>query len=264
MINWNFLLQIIFYYLLLTLFIYFISDFAIFPSPTVSYQNNIIPHSIEITTQDGKKISAVYLENKQAFYTILYSHGNAEDLSLLLPFFETFRSQGFSIFAYDYHGYGKSEGRPSEKNTYLDINAAFNYLTQNLKISPDRIILYGRSLGTGPTVELASKTHPAGIILESPMVSAFRVVTILPLFPIDKYENTQKISKISSPILFIHGTADTTIPIWHGKKLYDLAREPKFFYSVENANHNDLVEIAGEQYWKTIIEFSNSLYIKNN
>lgn len=263
-INWNFLLQLIFYYFLLNVVIYFVSDFAMFPVPASSYQDKQLPHQIKITTSDGKTISAIYLKNEQASYTILYSHGNAEDLGSILPFLEILHSKGFSIFAYDYHGYGTSEGRATEKNTYLDIQSAYYYLTQILKIPPEKIILFGRSVGTGPTIELASKVQTAGVILESPMLTAYRVITVFPLFLLDKYENNRKIGKISVPILFIHGTADKVIPYWHGEKLYKLVTTPKkYFYGVQNANHNDIETVAGDKYWQTIMNFADSLNGRN-
>lgn len=259
--KWNVLTNIIIYYGLLTLVLYFVSDFIMFPSPKASYQDNALnfPPVIKLNTQDGKKISAIYLKNPKAKQTILFSHGNGEDLGSILFLLEVLQRIGFSVFAYDYHGYGSSEGSPSEHTTYLDIKAAYVYLTQTLAIPPQDIILYGRSIGTGPTLELAQQAAVGGIILESPMVSTFRVITILPLFPIDKFRNNQKIAKVRAPILFIHGTEDKTIPIWHGKYLYNLANSPKRFYPVEGAGHNDVMAVGGDRYLQAILSFATSI-----
>lgn len=261
MFDWEFLrqvfLRIIIIYGLITVVVYFVADFAMYPVPSPSYRDD--KQILKLTTADGQKISAIYLENPQAQYTILFSHGNGEDIGYLMPFFQKYKEQGFSILAYDYHGYGTSEGRPSENNTYMDIAAAYDYLTKQLNTSPQNIILHGRSLGSGPTVELATLHPVAGIILESPFLSAFRVVTQIPLFPIDKYRNNQKITRIKAPILFIHGTQDEVIPFWQGKKLYELANEPKQFLAIENAKHNNITEVAGKVYWQAIIDFANSL-----
>lgn len=244
--------------------VYAISDFMMYPMPKASYQDqgtqgNHFPPIIKLKTLDGKKISAVYLENPKAQHTILFSHGNGEDLGSILVLLEKFRDIGFSVFAYDYHGYGTSEGRPNEYRTYLDIQAAYSYLTQTLHIPAKDIILYGRSIGTGPTIELARKAAVGGIILESPMVSTFRVMTVLPIFPVDKYRNNQKIADIKAPILFIHGTKDNIIPIWHGKYLYELAKAPKLFYPVEGAGHNNVMMAGGKQYLQAILSFASSL-----
>lgn len=259
--KWNVITNLLLYYAVLTLVVYAISDFMMFPIPKSSYQdqNAHFPAIIKLKTGDGKKISAIYLENPKAQKTILFSHGNGEDLGSILFLLEKFRDMGFSVFAYDYHGYGTSDGRPTEYRTYLDIQAAYSYLTQTLHILPKDIILYGRSIGTGPSIELARKAAIGGVILESAMVSTFRVMTVVPLFPVDKFRNNQKIAQIKAPILFIHGTADRVIPIWHGKQLYQLARAPKLFYEVVGADHNNVMLVGGQQYFQAILSFASSL-----
>jgi fermentation-respiration switch protein FrsA (DUF1100 family) len=248
-------------YALITLIVYLASDFLIFPSIKSSYNDNStqLPPIIKLSTSDGKIISSIFLDNPKAAYTILFSHGNGEDIGVVLPLLEKFKELGFSVFAYDYHGYGTSQGKPSEYTSYLAINAAYRYLTNTLKIPASHIILYGRSIGSGPTLELATQAPVAGIILEAPMVSAFRVMTIVPLFPIDKYRNNQKIQRIQAPILFIHGTQDKVIPLWHGKQLFDLAQSRKRFYAVEGAGHNNVMMVGGEQYFQAIRSFAQGL-----
>lgn len=241
------------YYLLITLSIYFLSDLSIFPHTASSYQDK--KDIIKLKLASNKSISALYLPKPNANYTVLFSHGNAEDLGIMRPYLNMYRDQGFSIFAYDYPGYGTSDGIPTEKKTYQAINAAYDYLVNDLKIPSHKIILHGRSLGTGPTLDLASRISPAAIILESPFLTAFRVVTVIPIFPIDKYRNNKKITMVDAPILFIHGEKDEVIPFWHTKKLFEIAHPPKYFYTVKNANHNDLVETAGKEYWRKIQDF---------
>lgn len=256
-LKWQLLLDLLIYYVIFVALVYFLSDYVIFPVPKPSYQDD--QTIIKLTTQDHKKISALYLKNPKAHFTLLMSHGNAEDLGVLTSYFDTFKQHGFSIFAYDYHGYGTSEGTPSEKNTYLDIEAAYQYLTESLKVPSNRIILFGRSLGSGPSLELALHHPVAGVILESAMITAFRVITYIPLIPIDKYSNIKKITRITAPILIIHGEKDSIIPFWHGKKLYEVANEPKMFYGVLKANHNDVIEEANLKYWTVISEFTQGI-----
>jgi abhydrolase domain-containing protein 17 len=256
--KWNILTQLLIYYSLATFIIYFVSDYFIFPIPQSSYLDKDL-HTIKLNTSDGNTISALYLKQPSAEYTVLFSHGNGEDLGDIFSYLRSYQQHGFSIFAYDYHGYGTSTGKPSESNTYLDIDTAYRYLTETLKIPTHQIILHGRSIGSGPTLELALHKQVRGIILESAMLSAFQVVTIIPLLPVDKFRNNMKITRIETPMLFIHGTKDQIIPFWHGKRLYEMAKVHKVFFSISNAGHNNLVETAGQSYWSQIQKFSQSL-----
>lgn len=259
MFLWKIIYQILLYYGVLCILVFFLSDYMMYPVPK-PYEDKELPVSIiKLTTKNLQKISAVHLPNPTAKYTLLISHGNAEDLWTIFPWLESFQAHGFSVFAYDYEGYGTSMGHPSEKNTYLDIDAAYDYLRNSLNIPNNRIILLGRSIGSGPTIDLARRVSVAGIILESAMLTAFRVITYWPIFPIDKYRNNAKISKITSPILFIHGTKDSVVPFWHGKALYKLAIGQKAFYPVDDADHNNISEVAGDQYWKVIQKFAAGL-----
>jgi len=254
-----------FTYGLLTSVAHLVSDHILFQPPTASLHNGQIEQEVlKIKTKEGKKISAIYLPNPKATYTLLISQGNDTNLDLIMSGLEIFQQQGYSIFAYDYQGYGFSEGTASERNTYSDIEAAYNYLIQVLNISPSKIIIHGRSLGTGPSVDLASRKPSAGIIIESGFLSAFRVYTGIPLFPLDKYTNYLKIKKIKVPVLIVHGTADQVIPLWHAKKLYQLANHPKKYHFVDGGLHNfhaHMSEIEKNKYFNTINEFIHSIKI---
>jgi abhydrolase domain-containing protein 17 len=230
------------------------SDNLIFQPHPSGYRDN--DEIIKLTTKDGVKISALFLKNPDAQYTILYSHGNGEDISDLIPLFKDISKSGFNLFAYDYHGYGTSNGKPTESNTYLDIDAAYEYLTTKLNISPKQIIAYGRSVGGGPTVDLASRKEVGGLIVESSFITAFRVLTRIPILPFDKFRNLQKISKVHCPVLIIHGKKDSVISFNHGQKLFDNANEPKQYLWIENADHNDLTLVAGDRYLKALKDFS--------
>lgn len=255
LIRW--LLYVFIAYIALATFVYFFAENHMFHPPPAGYQDN--HNIIKLTTQDGAAISAIYLPNKAATYTLLVSHGNAEDIGYMLPFLETLHDHGFAVFAYDYHGYGTSKGKPTEKSTYADVNAAYDYLTTQLHISPNHIIAYGRSIGAAVALDLAVHKPIAGLILESPFTTALRTVTQIPIFPFDQYNNLAKIEKITAPILVIHGTHDSIVPFWHGKKLYDHARTTKYFLTIENANHNNMATQGAENYWQAIVRFAKSL-----
>lgn len=245
--------SIVFVYLAIGIFGYFFADTLLFRPFPSSYQDR--QEIIKLKTVDNEQISAFFLPNPEATHVLLYSHGNAEDLGDLRPLLGYLQKLGFAIFAYDYHGYGTSKGRPSEQNTYRDIDAAYNYLTKTLKLSPDKIILYGRSVGAGPSTDLATRRPVAGLILESAFVSAFRVMTQIPLYPFDKFANLSKISSVHCPVLIIHGTNDGVIPFWHGQELFKQANQPKQFFAVEGADHNNIIEIAGEDYPEALNKF---------
>ena len=235
----------------------FFADRVIFQPPVASYRDD--PAVIKIETGHGEKISAKYYENPQAEYTILFSHGNAEDLGTIEPFIQSLRGSGFSVLAYDYQGYGTSSGYASEENAYADITAAFNYLLTEKRIKPNRIILHGRSLGGAIAADLASREKVGGLILESTFTSAFRVVTKYRMLPFDKFDSLGKIKQVGSPVLIIHGTNDRTVPFYHGEELFKAANEPKSSLWLEGAGHNDVFYREQKRYLSAIKEFASTL-----
>jgi fermentation-respiration switch protein FrsA (DUF1100 family) len=241
----------------LAIYAWFFSDRAIFLPHPSSYRDGT--EIIKLKSTGGNLISALYLPNPVAKFSLLVSHGNAEDLGDDRDWLEELRRGGFSVFAYDYQGYGTSQGKPSEHNVYDDELAAYEYLTANLNTAPDRIIILGRSVGSGPALHLAARRPVAALILQSPFVSAFRVVTRIPLLPFDKFPNNKEIRRVRVPVLIMHGEQDSIIAIWHGKKLYELAAQPKQFFAVPGADHNDLDIVAGQSYVAAIQSFAASL-----
>lgn len=243
-------------YVIIVVYVYFVaSDGMIFPSRRSGYPDG---HDIlKIQTADGGRISAVYLPNTNAVFTILHSHGNAEDLGDIRPILDMFHDEGFAVFAYDYRGYGTSEGKASTKNALRDAEAAYHYLVDTLHVPPDRIIVHGRSVGAALALHVAVREPVAGVILESPFVSAFQVLTVIRVSPLDKFRNIDVIGKIHRPILIIHGTDDLTIPCWHGQRLFEAANDPKYCLWVNRAAHDDVSWVAGSKYWDAIRDFAD-------
>jgi len=237
--------------------VYVIADRMIFLPPPSTYGRE--QATVTLTTADGVQISGLHLMHPSAEYTILFSHGNAEDLGLIVPWLTRLREWGFSVFAYDYRGYGTSQGRPSERGAYEDIDAAYAYLTGTAGMAPERIIAYGRSVGSGPSVDLASRRPVAGLILESAFTTAFRVLTRVPLLPFDEFRNIDKIGRISCPVLVMHGTDDDIVPIAHGRRLFEAAPEPKRSLWVTGAGHNDFIRVAGERQARAVVDFAASI-----
>jgi len=210
----------------------------------------------KLTTADGAKISAMHLLHKTPAdrYTILYSHGNGEDMGEIEPNLRMFESAGYNVLAYEYRGYGTSEGSPSERATYADIDAAYDFLIQT-GVPPERILLLGRSIGGGPAIDVAMRKPVAGLILEGAFTSAFRVATRWPIFPCDRYRNIEKLPSVHCPILFIHARQDRTVPFWHAEKNLQIANPPTQHLWVDNAGHNDVMFVAGTRYFDALAEF---------
>jgi fermentation-respiration switch protein FrsA (DUF1100 family) len=236
------------------LLVYLVADRLIFLPPPATYRDS--GRILKLSGPDGVPLSAVHLPNPAAEYTLLYSHGNAEDLGLIAPLLAQLRGWGFAVFAYDYRGYGTSGGTPSERHAYADIDAAYAYLTGTLGVPPRRIIAYGRSVGSAVAVDLAARRELAGLVVESGFTSAFRAVTRVPLLPFDKFRNVDKIRRVSCPVLVLHGTEDEVVPIAHGRRLFDVAPEPKRFLWVEGAGHNDFTLVAGARHERALREFA--------
>ena len=229
------------------------ADRILFQPPASRYVDD--KDIFKLKTSDGTLISATYLASPSAKCTILFSHGNAEDLRDVFGDLVSMKNHGFSVLAYDYHGYGTSGGKPSEDNCYRDIDAAYEYLTQTRKIPPDRILVMGRSVGGGPAVDLAARKPVAGLILESAFTSAFRVFWIGYAIPGDRFRNIDKIAKVTCPVLVVHGRNDSVVPFAHGQQLFAAAHEPKRCLWVDGGNHNDLPEVGGKRYDQALLDF---------
>jgi abhydrolase domain-containing protein 17 len=244
----------------IALYAYFFGDRQLFQPQPVTYRDT--PDIIKLAAPNSQTISALYLPAPAAQYTLLYSHGNAQDLGDIRPILEELRSLKLNVLAYDYRGYGTSQGQPSEANAYQDIQTAYRFLTEQKQIKGDRIILLGQSIGSGPSVFLATRQPIAGLILQSGFVSAFRVVVPFPLLPFDKFLNRDRLAQVHAPVLIVHGTQDRVIPFWHSQSLYAAANQPKTLLPIQGADHNDLNEIGGQKYLLKIQAFAQSLASK--
>lgn len=215
---------------------------------------------IELNAADGNRISAVHFKTEGPSKTLIYSHGNAEDIWDRAWMLSLFQKNGFSVLAYDYPGYGMSTGRPSERGVYAAAEAAYRYLTEEAGVSPEDIIIYGRSIGSGPSCYLA-QMHPSvgGLILECGFSSITRVVTRVRILPFEAFPNIRRIGDIHCPVLFIHGDNDEIVPFSHAQKMFERANEPKYRFWVQGGNHADLEGCAGEAYWESLKNFLQTL-----
>ena len=193
---------------------------------------------------------------------VLISHGNFGNVGYggRPQFYAWFRDLGVNLFAYDYRGFGASDGVPSEAGVYSDASAAYRYLTDSLHVPPSRIILFGHSLGTGVTIELARHVTAAGMIVEDAYTSvADRGQEAFPLLPIkliakSRFASIDKVGELRLPKLFLHARNDQTIPIAHGRKVFAAAAEPKEFVEL-NAGHADGYTADRARYYGAIDAF---------
>lgn len=228
----------------------------LFQPPPASYGRSEVSVTM-VPVGDDDSLAVQHLPNPRARHTLLFSHGNAEDLGHLQPLLRVLHGAGFAILAYDYRGYGRSTGSlPSEKRAIEDAEAVYRFATVDLGVSPDRLIVHGRSLGGGPTLEVASRHPVAGVVLESTFVSTYRVVTRLPVLPFDRFPNLARLRTLDTPVLVIHGGRDRVIRPSHGLSLFRAAPHPKRALWVEGAGHNDLAAVAGTRYVEVLQAFS--------
>lgn len=198
---------------------------------------------LKVKTKRGHEILAVYVKNPTAKLTILYSHGNAADLGQMYDLFgELSIHLKVNLLGYDYSGYGKSSGKPSEQNTYADIEAAYTCLKETYGVKEEDIILYGQSVGSGPTLDLASRLSKLrAVVLHSPILSGLRVMyPVKRSFWFDIFKNIDKIPLVQCPVLVVHGTADDVVDYSHGKQLWELCKEKYEPLWIQGGNHCDL------------------------
>ena len=219
------------------------------------------------TTEDGKTLHGWFFPGEKAQPVILHLHGNAGNISHRLDLAQMFVRKGLSVFLFDYRGFGKSEGRPDEKGLYQDGMAAYEYLVQKKAILPSNIVLHGHSIGAAVAIEVALKRSAKGVILESAFTSTKDMAKTMPIFfllsPLlpASYNNLEKAARLRTPKLVIHGDGDDIVPFSMGQKLFEGAAEPKFFYPVRNAGHNDVFTVGGERYLEVVAEFARNAKI---
>ncbi|XP_024018283.1 protein ABHD17B isoform X1 [Morus notabilis] len=198
---------------------------------------------MKLSTKRGNEIVAMYVKNPSASLTLVYSHGNAADLGQMYHIFtELSLHLGVNLMGYDYSGYGQSTGKPSEQDTYADIEAAYKCLEEKYGVKEEDTILYGQSVGSGPALELAVRLpHLRAVVLHSPILSGLRVMyPVKRTFWFDIYKNIDKIPLVNCPVLVIHGTEDEVVDFSHGKQLWELCKEKYEPLWLKGGNHCNL------------------------
>lgn len=243
--------------------------FIFFPERTVSRDpgdRGLDFEDVYFTASDEVRLNGWFVPGRSET-TLLWLHGNAGNISNRVDnIAEIHDALGVNVFIFDYRGYGRSEGTPSEKGTYLDAAAALEYLTSRGDVDPERLVLFGRSLGCAVAAELASQTGVQGVVLESPFTSiqamAKRVYPFLPgigSFVRTRYDTLSKMASIGAPVMVLHGDRDEIAPFDMGQEVFEAASSPKRFYRIEGAGHNDTYAVGGAPYYSALGEFLDSL-----
>ena len=216
-----------------------------------------------VKTADDHSVACRFLSNQSSRYLVIYSHGNAEDLGRIENLLNGFRRAGLNVLAYDYPGYGLSDGKPSEKTCYRSLEAVIRFANEELGFPKENIILYGRSLGAGPSIEMCCHDRYGGLIIEGAFASVYKVALGTDWLPLDRFRNLKKIATIDEPTLVIHGGKDEVVPFSHGKALFEALQSPKLYYWADGAGHNDLIAYLGDEYWAMITDFVRYLDVEN-
>jgi hypothetical protein len=218
--------------------------------------------SLYLQTSDNNSIPAKFF-NLGREYTILMSHGNAEDIVRVEEWVQKIfiNKVCVNVMLYEYTGYNDSSFKPSEKFVYSDCEAALWFLSNCLKIPLKKIVLYGRSLGSGPSCYLSEKYDIGGLILQTPLSSIYRVILEFKFtLPGDMFPNIDRMKNITCPLLIIHGTKDEIVPMQHSIEMFKACHSSnKLAYYVEGAGHNNIESVAGMPLFETMQNFIHSL-----
>ena len=217
---------------------------------------------IHFTTEDDVKLNGWFIPSPQGEFTLLWFHGNAGNISHRLQNIRLIHEKvKTNVFIIDYRGYGRSEGRVSEEGTYKDALAAYHYLRNQKNIPSKRIVIFGRSLGAAVAAHLAVRENALALILETPFASiremAKAVFPYLPIGPFlrTKYDVLADVKRVQQPVLVLHGDQDDIVPYVQGKKVFDATSEPKEFYTIRGANHNNTFVVGGDPYFAVLKSF---------
>ncbi|MFQ6034476.1 MAG: alpha/beta hydrolase [Sedimentisphaerales bacterium] len=211
-------------------------------------------------SSDGLLLSGWYIPAENSEFTVLFCHGNGGNIFHRLDSINIFQNLGLNCFIFDYRGYGNSEGKPSEEGTYLDAEAAYDWLIEKKKESADNIIIFGRSLGGSIAAQLASKVKARALAVEGTFTSYVDIGRkFYPYMPVRwfarfSYRTIDYIKDVHCPVMFVYSRNDEVVPFEFGLQLYEAANEPKEFIEIFGS-HNDGFLVSGEIYKKAWIKW---------
>ena len=215
---------------------------------------------ISFKTEDNLRLNGWFIPAENPRGTLLFCHGNAGNISHRLEIIEIFYKLSLNVFIFDYRGYGKSQGTPSEDGLYQDVQAAYQYLLSRRDVDKETIVIYGKSIGANVAIHLASKVDLVALIAESGFTSAYDMgKELFPYLHIKwiitiKYDAEDMIKNIAIPKLIIHSKDDEIMPFRFGEKLFEAAPQPKEFYAMQGT-HNEAVFMARQEYSSRLNSF---------
>jgi fermentation-respiration switch protein FrsA (DUF1100 family) len=209
------------------------------------------------------EVHGLYVGGRDAVADLLFLHGNAGNLYDRLDNVAMLAELGFNVLIIDYPGYGKSGGEPSERSLYEAADRAYRYLLEERGVNPGRLVIFGRSLGAAVAIELATRNPCGALIAESAFTSAVALGKLhygwLPGFLLrgmtQRFDSISKLGRLRAPVLFVHGEADGIVPVEMGRQLYEASPEPKRWYEIAGAGHNDTVMAGGREYFSRLASF---------
>jgi fermentation-respiration switch protein FrsA (DUF1100 family) len=221
---------------------------------------------VEFQTEDGESLHGWWIssETRPALAHVLHMHGNAGNISHRIFEARLLAAAGLDVFLFDYRGYGRSSGRPSEEGTYRDARAARQALARQEGVAAERLIYLGESLGGAVAVHEALESPPLGLVLRSTFTSVRALAKLhYPVVPRalvpDAYPSLERVARLRCPVLVVHGERDDIAPFSQGEALFAAAPEPKRFHRVPRADHNDLVVTAPDEYSRIIAGWVKAL-----
>jgi pimeloyl-ACP methyl ester carboxylesterase len=209
----------------------------------------------------GVELHGWWIPRRRARGTLLYCHGSSGSIVDRIELLATLRRLRVNLFVFDYRGYGRSTGEPSEAGLFRDVRAAWDHLVEQLGVPPAEILLFGHSLGGAVAIDCALDRPAAGLVVESSFTQVRDLARAsyprLPLHLVarNQFRSIHKVGRLTLPKLFIHGSVDERVPPTLGRRLYEAAAEPKELYLVPGAGHNDLHAQGGVPYVRRISRF---------
>jgi alpha-beta hydrolase superfamily lysophospholipase len=225
----------------------------------------LVYEDIWFTTKDNININAWLVPGDPSKPIVVFFHGNAANISYRVDILRYFNEMGFSVFIFDYRGFGKSNGQAtSEEDLYIDSRSALDYL-RSKGWSASQMIYYGRSMGAAASLQMGLEFPPAAVVMEAPFTSMSEIAwhtapityALIGWWSIRaRFDNINKIEKLTTPLVLFQGDKDHVVPVDMARRLYERANEPKAFYLIPGGGHSDLYQIGGEKYREIWLELA--------
>lgn len=240
-----------------------VNKFAFHPDNINVIPSNRLPSGIQeitITTEDDVRITSLFLPSNNSDRLVIYFHGNAGNIYHRIPSLLQLQQFGVNVIGLSYRGYGKSEGTPTEEGIYLDGQAILQFAEKKMGFKEENITLFGRSIGTTVAVNTVMNKELRGVILVTPLTNGKEQAKAGGLGSLsslagNSFDNISKVEELESPLLVIHGTNDHVIPYAMSREIFQRAKVEKLFVSIKGADHNNLHDVFGQEYWQSILRF---------